>query len=118
MQIFTQNEVNNSQLNEWPDLKELDFVKVLEGNPTHKGTHSFGNFGSSLQIGLWECSPGKFEYTYPGNEICIIEQGTVEIIDSLGNVRRLGPGDSMFTTKGEVVTWNIISNIRKVFMIA
>ena len=117
MLIFQNSTVAGSTLSNWPPLTELDLVKVLEGVPMHRGAHHYGNFGEPLQVGVWECTPGKFEYTYPGNEICTVLSGRVEITDAQGRRVVLIKGDILFTTKGETVTWDIKDTVRKAFLI-
>ncbi|MFI8466809.1 cupin domain-containing protein [Stutzerimonas stutzeri] len=112
------DEAASVELAPWPELAELSFVRVLDGSPVHKGVHLFGDFNSPLQAGVWECSEGKFKYTYPGNEICVIVEGMVDIIDMSGHVTALKAGSVFFTIKGESVVWDIKKKIRKIFMVS
>ncbi len=65
-------------LEPWPPLEELPFVNVLDGNPVHEGRFDLGGFGMRTMAGVWQCTPGSFEYTYPGDEICTLLQGKVK----------------------------------------
>jgi uncharacterized cupin superfamily protein len=101
----------------WPPMKELPFITVLEGDPIHSGRFDVGNFGMRTMIGVWECTPGKFEYTYPGDEICTLLQGKIELICEDGKVHNYAAGDTFYTGKGEVATWTVIETVKKIFSI-
>ncbi len=101
----------------WPAMSELPFINVLSGDPQHRGRHDFGDFESRLQVGVWECSPGSFEYTYPGDEICTLLAGRIRVTDADGVAHEFSAGDSFFTTRGETVTWEVLETVRKVFHI-
>jgi len=68
-------------LEPWPPLGELPFVNVLEGNPEHQGRFDLGGFGMRTMAGVWQCTPGKFEYTYPGDEICTLLEGKIHVTE-------------------------------------
>ncbi len=53
-------------LEPWPPLNDLPFAEVLEGDPVHSGRFDLGGFGTRTMAGVWQCTPGKFAYTYPG----------------------------------------------------
>jgi len=101
----------------WPTLEELPFVKVLSGNPVHSGRFDLGGFGVRTMAGVWQCTPGSFEYTYPGDEICTLIEGRISVVDEDGRTHEYGPGDTFYTRKGEVVMWTVIETVRKVFHI-
>jgi len=102
-------------LEPWPMMEDLPFVNVLEGKPVHSGRFDVGGFGIRTSAGVWQCTPGKFEYTYPGDEICTLIEGRISLVDEEGRAHEYGPGDTFYTRKGEVVIWTVIETIRKVF---
>lgn len=104
-------------LEPWPPFDELPFVKVIEGNPQHSGRFDLGGFETRTMVGVWECTPGKFEYTYPGDEICTLIEGKIRVTEKDGTVHEYGAGDTFYTTKGETVTWEVVEKVRKVFHI-
>ncbi len=101
----------------WPPFDDLPFVTTLEGNPQHSGRFDHGGFGARTMVGVWECTPGKFEYTYPGDEICTLLEGHIRVTEGDGSVHDYKAGDSFFTVKGETVTWEVLEKIRKIFFI-
>ncbi|MDP6818561.1 MAG: cupin domain-containing protein [Alphaproteobacteria bacterium] len=108
---------NKDGLEPWPPMADLPFVNILEGNPEHVGRFDVGGFGFRTMAGVWQCTPGKFEYTYPGDEICTILEGKLRTVDEDGKTHDYGPGDIFYTRKGEVATWEIFETIYKVFYI-
>ena len=108
---------NKGGLAPWPEFDDLPFVKVLSGEPKHNGRHDLGNFETRLQVGVWECSTGKFEYTYTGDEICTLLEGRVVITDTDGAAHHFAAGDTFFTQLGETVTWEVLEPVKKIFHI-
>lgn len=101
----------------WPPLESLPFAKVISGKPTHSGRFDLGGFGCRTMAGVWEGTPGKFEYTYPGDEICTLLSGKLRVTDQSGKVHNYKAGDTFFTRKGEFAVWEILETVRKVFFI-
>jgi uncharacterized cupin superfamily protein len=104
-------------LEPWPAFKDLPFAKVLEGNPVHEGRFDLGGFGTRTMAGVWQCTRGKFEYTYPGDEICTLLEGHIRVTDKDGKVHDYRAGDTFFTSKGEFAIWEIVEPVKKVFFI-
>ena len=108
---------NKGGLVPWPLLEDLPFVKVLEGSPVHSGRFDVGGFGIRTSAGVWECTPGSFEYTYPGDEICTLLTGKISLIDENGRNHDYKAGDTFYMRKGEVATWTVKETVRKIFHI-
>lgn len=104
-------------LEPWPPMADLPFIKVLEGDPQHAGRFDLGGFGIRTQAGVWECTTGKFEYTYPGDEIATLLEGHISLVDEDGKTHEYRAGDTFYMRKGEVATWTVIEKIRKIFFI-
>lgn len=104
-------------LEPWPPMKELDFIKVLDGDPVHSGRFDVGGFGKRTMAGVWQCTPGRFEYTYPGDEICTLLEGRIQLVCEDGKTHHYTVGDTFYMRKGEVATWTVIETIRKIFHI-
>ncbi len=102
-------------LEPWPPMEELPFVKVLKGGPVHSGRFDVGGFGMRTMVGVWECTPGSFEYTYPGDEICTLLQGKIEVVSEDGETHEYKAGDTFYMRKGEFATWTVVETIRKIF---
>lgn len=71
----------------------------------------------TVQVGVWECSPGRFTADRSGNsEICYIISGLVEMKYADGRVVRLGAGDSLVLPQGWKGEWNILALTRKMYV--
>lgn len=116
MLIIEDPQVLAATLQPWPALETLDFVKVRAGQPRHSGTHLLGDADSATQAGVWECTPGVFDYTFPDHELCRIVSGEVLLTGPQGETRRLGPGGILITQRGDTLTWDIRQTVRKVFL--
>lgn len=103
-------------LEPWTPLEALDFVRVRAGSPRHAGLHLLGNADSATQAGIWECTPGVFDYTFPDHELCKIVRGEVVLTDPQGRSQHLGPGSILITRSGDTLTWDIRQTVRKVFL--
>ena len=101
----------------WPPFDDLPFVTTTEGNPQHSGRFDQGGFGARTMVGVWECTEGKFEYTYPGDEICTLLEGHIRVTEKDGSVHEHKAGDTFFTVKNETVNWEVVEKIRKIFFI-
>ncbi len=111
------SKLKGGALEPWPPMGDLPFIKVLEGNPTHSGRFDLGGFETRQMVGEWECTPGRFEYTYPGDEICTLLEGRIRVTEKDGTVHEYKAGDTFFTVKNETVTWEVLEKIRKIFFI-
>lgn len=104
-------------LEPWGPLEELG-AKIVGGQPEQSGRIDYGSLTSTIIVGVWECTQGKFEITYPWNELATIREGSVTITDANGKSVTYGPGDTHFAVKGDRVTWDIPApKVRKTFFI-
>ena len=87
---------------------QLEAIKVL-----------WESIDKTTQIGLWECSPGKFTADRSGmSEYCKIFSGSATVQDDDGgNKRFIKQGDLLVLPIGWKGSWLIHSQIRKFFII-
>ena len=76
-----------------------------------------GTFDGPLMSGVWECTPGKFEISYPWGELATLLKGRITVTDSDGRAVTYEPGDSFFVAQGQRVTWEVHEPTRKCFFI-
>lgn len=100
---------------ELPPFSESDGYRVLEGNPVASVRMDVGDGRSQHRLGLWRCTPGSFSCTEKGDELQTILCGRLTLIDSNGVRHSFAAGDSVYTTKGSQVTWQITETVIKVF---
>ncbi|MEN3145630.1 cupin domain-containing protein [Ochrobactrum sp. WV_118_8] len=73
--------------------------------------------GDQFQVGIWECSVGKFPSTRPDmSEVCHVLTGRVEIEDEDGEKRLLKAGDTFVLARGWQGHWNVLEPLRKLYI--
>lgn len=63
---------------------------------------------------VWDCTAGKFEWTYSIDETIYFIEGSAIISDGHSPPRRFGPGDVLFLPHGTVAHWHVEEYVRKV----
>ena len=90
----------------------------IEGDQVEAVRSFFKSPDGSVDIGIWECTPGRFTADRSdSSEICHIISGRVELSRIDGEVRELGPGDLLVLPKGWKGEWRIRETTRKLYMI-
>ena len=102
-------------LESWPfDNPQSDY-QILRGAPKASGRLDAGSNDGPWRLGIWSCTEGAFECTELGDELQTILEGRLTLTRSDGEVVDAGPGDSIFTCRGERVVWDIHETVTKVF---
>jgi len=68
-------------------------------------------------IGMWECSPGTYEWDYDSEEYVYLLKGEVIITEIGGPSYTLKKGDNAHFPKGIKTIWHIKKSLRKIFFI-
>ena len=102
-------------LESWPFEGAASNYEIISGNPQASGRFDLGNGKSQHRLGIWSCSEGVFTCTEQGDELQTIISGRLELTREDGESIECGPGDSIFTRKGERLTWDIKQAVTKVF---
>jgi uncharacterized cupin superfamily protein len=89
--------------------------KIISGNPQASGRFDLGTASSQHRVGIWSCSEGVFSCTEQGDELQTIINGRLILTREDGESIECQTGDSIFTRKGERVTWDIKEAVTKVF---
>lgn len=97
-----------------PLLENTDYV-VEKGNPIASIRLDTGTATSKHRSGIWRCTPGTFSCVEKGDELQTILSGKLRLTEKNGSTSEFLPGDSVVTTKGSTVTWEIIETVEKVF---
>ncbi len=104
-----------SNLESWPfDNPDSDY-RILRGDPRASGRLDYGGNAEKHRLGLWACTEGAFECTELGDELQTILSGRLTLTRVGGESIECGPGDSIFTRKGERVVWDVHEDVVKVF---
>ncbi len=114
MQKYTLNKII-SDLQPWPFEGEASNYEILRGNPQASGRLDLGTNESQHRVGIWLCTEGAFTCTELGDELQTVIIGQLNITREDGETIECGPGDSIFTRKGERLTWDIKQAVTKVF---
>jgi len=102
-------------LEPWPFDNPASDYRILRGNPRASGRLDYGANDGSHRLGIWSCTEGAFECTELGDELQTIIRGRLTLTRVGGETISCGPGDSIFTRKGERVIWDISEDVTKVF---
>ena len=98
-----------------PPLRETPGYEVVRGNPVASICLEVGRVDSMLRSGFWACTAGAFRCTEAGDELQTLLKGKLRIIESDGTEHEFVAGDSFFSRKGEVVVWDVIEDVEKIF---
>lgn len=104
-----------ADLEPWPFDNPASDYRILRGNPRASGRLDFGGNESHSRLGIWACTEGAFECTELGDELQTIISGRLVLTRVGGESIECGPGDVIFTRRGERVIWDIREDVIKVF---
>ena len=99
-----------------PDMP-LAAESILEGAPQATGTVLTQSADKLVSSGLWECTAGRFEWTFAWDEFVHVLEGGARIKTESGETIELGSGDSAHFPLGLKTEWTITDRIRKVFTV-
>ncbi len=105
----------HDDLEPWPFDNPASGYRILRGDPRASGRIDHGGDGERQRLGIWSCTAGAFECTELGDELQTIQRGRLKLTRIGGESIEFGPGDSIFTRKGERVVWDILEDVTKVF---
>jgi uncharacterized cupin superfamily protein len=89
---------------------------IEEGAPRARAFCSVRSADGQILSGEWDCTAGRFSWTYCEDEMVRILEGEARI-EIEGVFRSFGPGDSVFFPLGQTVRWHVPNYVRKVFFI-
>ena len=107
-----------TSLEHWPFDNPASDYRILRGEPRASGRLDAGANDGPWRLGIWRCTEGAFECTELGDELQTILSGKLVLTRVGGESIECGPGDSIFTRKGERVVWDIREEVTKVFFTA
>lgn len=89
---------------------------IDEGQPRARGATQVSSTDGTIHSGEWECTAGRFRWTYYEDEMVHVLEGEA-FIEVEGAMRSIGPGDAVFFPLGQTVRWHVPKYIRKIFFI-
>jgi uncharacterized protein len=101
------------------DLPEMaiDPSWIIEGLPRAQGKVLVQSADKKVSTGLWECSAGRFKWTFVWDEFVHILEGEVTIKQESGPTVTLRPGDTAHFPLGLKTEWLVPHHVRKVFTV-
>lgn len=87
---------------------------ILEGRPVARNAILSRSDDQTACTIVWDCSKGKFNWTYDFDETIHFIEGNVLIEDGHSPARKLGAGDVIFFPAGSQATWTVEDYVRKV----
>lgn len=88
----------------------------IEGDQVEAAATLWTSPDGSLEVGVWECSPGRFTANREANsEVCHFVYGRVSLHDADGRTREIGPGELLVLPKGWIGEWTIHEKTRKLY---
>ena len=90
----------------------------VEGNQMEASVALASHDGGKVEIGLWECTPGRFTADRSQSaEFCHFISGQIEMTHADGTKMTLGPGDAINLPLGWKGEWRVIQTVRKLYVI-
>ncbi|WBO60711.1 cupin domain-containing protein [Acidocella sp. MX-AZ03] len=91
--------------------------KVISGEPVARTIVLYENPARGLAAGEWEASPGKWRIAYTEWEYMEIISGACVVEGDDGRRIEAGPGDKFVIEPGFTGTWEVLSALRKSWVI-
>lgn len=92
---------------------EIEPSWVLEGSPRARVKHIAHASDDELAIALWDCTAGRFDWHFGGDEFVHILAGEVTVTDGDGTTRKLKPGDTAYFPAGMNSVWHVHEYVKK-----
>ena len=109
-------QVASRTTNDLPDMP-IEPSWILEGAPRARGRVLVQSADRLVSSGLWDCTAGRFQWTFAWDEFVHILEGEVTISQEGGMTVTLKTGDVAHFPLGLKTEWLVPSYVRKVFTV-
>ncbi len=99
-----------AELDPWP----IPADQIVEGDPQAAGSILWKSEDGTLANGIWECTPGTFNWVHAGETLCLVE-GRVTVTPEGREPFDIAPGDVVFFPEGTRTRWKVTEKLRKAF---
>src|SRR5690348_9499538 len=101
------------------DLDQLGPVKKPLDGPTARlvGKKFIDDMPGIDSMGIWECSPGRWQRTIMQEEFAHFLTGSATFIPTNGTPIEIKAGDSIWFPKNSSGIWDIKEDVRKVYVV-
>lgn len=96
------------------DPMPLPAEQITKGEPEASGTILWVSGDGKLANGIWECTPGEFDYVH-ADETATVIRGRATVTPEGGEAIVLEAGDVAFFPAGTKTKWRVEETIRKTF---
>ena len=104
-----------------PSILDTPVVTVGPIDPSQPARAITGDWAVSsgeLEIGIWECTPGRFTADRTkASEFCHLISGRIEMTHADGRKVQLGAGDAINLPLGWTGEWRVLEQVRKLYVI-
>ena len=107
----TVQNVQSVPLDPWP----IPADQIKAGRPEARGMVIARSPDRRTFTGVWDCTPGTFDWTYTWDETISVVAGRVTITDKAGGTQVFKAGDVAHFPIGLEATWTVHETIRKVY---
>lgn len=97
--------------------EDVPVEKVLFGTPRTRTWVLYENLPDRLYAGEWEATPGKWRISYAEWEYMEVISGACVVEGDNGERIEAGPGDKFVIEPGFTGTWEVLSPMRKSWVI-
>jgi uncharacterized protein len=104
-------EVLSVPLDPWP----ISADSIRDGQPQASGMVIARSDDRRAVTGVWECTPGSFDWHYIWDETASVVAGRVTISEKGGASQTFKAGDVVHCPLGLQTTWTVHETVRKVY---
>jgi uncharacterized cupin superfamily protein len=96
----------------WYDAP-ISEAQILEGEPRARSWDLALSREGGVSMNYWDCTAGRFTWSYAGDEMIEILEGEARVTDEAGHTRILRPGDTAHFAGGTKLVWEVPEYVRK-----
>ena len=91
----------------------------VTGNPLRTTRECFATADGSRSAGIWHCEPGAWRIAFAEgkDEFFVLIEGRIRISDEQGLAHEFGPGDACVIPGGFTGTFEVLSPVRKYYVV-
>jgi uncharacterized protein len=87
---------------------------IIEGNPVARDKPLIDSGGRLPRAIMWDCTAGRFDWSYEDDEVAHVLEGLAIIEDAAGVRQMLHTGDTFLFRAGSRYQWTVPNYVRKI----
>lgn len=96
----------------WTDAP-IPAVDVVDGQPHARTRELHRAYRGGVSMNYWDCTAGRFRWSYAGDEMIQVLEGEVHVTDEHGDTFTLREGDTAHFAAGTTLLWDVPEYVRK-----